>query len=1061
MKFPAIILLCGLFSFAAFAQTAKPKPTPPKSTSPTKNTKKQPSAGKQTQTKAKPDDKKTKSTVSKSNTAPKSAKANSKASASTKKPLVKPPTKAALSKNNPAAPNPATNSQSLPEPDVNEDDASAEFEKAIAIAEAPERIAALKGFIKAYSTSNRVPDAQAMIVTVWSQLGNDRLTAGDAAAAFEYYEAAVKDAPEPVPDALFLDTLAKFAANLYFRGARAQGVEIARAIEEKSKATVSQLLSIATFYMSVENGSEARRIAERAIKLDRTSSPAYQTLGLANRIDFLLEESAAAYAQALQIEPESLTARRGLAEMKRSLGKSGEAVTLYREILAKDEADLPARTGLVLALFDSGNRSEAESEMARSLEANPGNVILLAGAAYWYAIQGEGDQAVGLAQKALAADPRFIWSHIALARGYLAQRNPTSAEKTLLAARRYGNFPTLEYEIASARVAGGFYREAAEELAKSFSVKNGVVSTKLGGRVLRSSKDFAALVGFERRASIFAPTPADGPDNSAQMAALLELKQELDQTTPNPEAVAKTANDFVNGEDTMKVHRLIYASSQLLNKNVALPTIIELTKAAPAFLDAGLDVADPSAAVMASELYESRTLAALRGEYIGAPFVPRQTLSGILRGRIEEINGWTNYQMEKPDQASIHLKRAVSVLPVDSAWWRSSTWRLGTSLLLEGKNNEALDMYVRSYKSQPGPLRYSAIESLYKRINGHTMGLEKQIGPNPNQPVSTEAVAQQRTQVTPPIPIALTVAEPTPEVAAAVLPKPESSPAQAEEPVPMRLTEDPKTILATAPSPTPTPTPEQIATSVSPDPTPKSEPTEAPKAVIEASPTPTPEPSPEPIPAATPESTPISTPESTPVATPEKPAPTPTPDGPPAPSKTPELVETQSIKLADNTNGLFPPVIIPIPRQENTRQPGNRVAEARPTASPTPGVAPSLISELPEDRATSTTRPRVVIDDPLEKAAIAPCKLTLSEENITLQGGGDLAVIVGRTDDGDLDGLTAVSGSPRDVYVRREAIAGVRSRALFVLRSANANPGEFQVTFTLPCGTRKATVVVR
>src|SRR5207245_5534358 len=116
------------------------------------------------------------------------------------------------------------------------------------------------------------------------------------------------------------------------------------------------------------------------------------------------------------------------------------------EILAKDDANLPARTGLVLSLFDAGKRADAEAELTRSLEANPGNVILLAGAAYWYAAHDEGEKAVELAQKAIAGDPRFIWSHIALARGYLSENKPAIAERTLFAARRYGNFPTLEYE---------------------------------------------------------------------------------------------------------------------------------------------------------------------------------------------------------------------------------------------------------------------------------------------------------------------------------------------------------------------------------------------------------------------------------------------------------------------------------------------------------------------------------------------------------------------------------------------------------------------------------------
>jgi len=247
--------------------------------------------------------------------------------------------------------------------------------------------------------------------------------------------------------------------------------------------------------------------------------------------------------------------------MKRSLGSPDEAVALYREILDKDAANLPAHTGLILALFDTGKRSDAETELAKSLEANPGNVILLAGTAYWYAAHNAGDKAVEFAQKSIAVDPRFIWAHIALARGLTAQKKPIEAEKVLLAARAYGNFPTLEYEIASARLAAGFYRDAAEELAKSFSVHDGVVHTNLGGRISADSKNFTELIGAERRASIFEPTAADDPENAERLGALLELKQELDSATPNANTASRAADAFARGDDKMKVHRQIFQTN--------------------------------------------------------------------------------------------------------------------------------------------------------------------------------------------------------------------------------------------------------------------------------------------------------------------------------------------------------------------------------------------------------------------------------------------------------------------------------------------------------------------
>lgn len=582
-----------------------------------------------------------------------------------------------------------------------------------------------------------------MLSSTQAVLGNEKLAAGETEAALKLILAAVKDAPTPIPNQLFTETLGKIPGNLYFRNLRDEAIEIANILESKAATNFAQLLNIAGFHLSIENGSEARRVAENVIKLDANSAAAYQTLGLANRIDFKLDESASAYAKATELDPESLTALRGLAEMKRSLGLSDEAVDLYREILAKSDVNVSARTGLVLALFDAGKRAEAETEMTKALETNPNNVMLLAGAAYWYAASNEGSRAVELAQKAIDLDPRFIWSHIALARGHLNRNQPALAERTLLAARKYGNFPTLEYEIASARLSAGLYREAIEVLSKSFSIKDGNIQVKLGRRVPAEAADFTQLIGIERRASLFTPKAADSSDNANQLKALLEFSQELGSTSPKSDSTVAAAENFMQGDDNMKLHRQIFVASELLDKKVALSKVVEITKAAQTNLEKGLDVADPATAVMATELYEDRSIALANGRYVSVPNVPRLTLSVVLRGRIEEIAGWASFQLDDPGQAVVHLKRAVGILPTDSAWWRSSTWRLGTALAASGNDSEAIEAYINSYKSStPDVIRYNTIESLYKRLKGNTEGLVERIGPNPSTQTDSATVAQ-------------------------------------------------------------------------------------------------------------------------------------------------------------------------------------------------------------------------------------------------------------------------------------------------------------------------------
>lgn len=1066
MRFLAILSLVGLTLLPAFTQTTeRPKSGPPKVVKKTV-------AGKTSASRPKP------------TATPAKKPASSKTAGTT------------ASKPKPKAP------VGPPKPDE-----KTEWERASTVADTLARVAALQKFNGMFPKSARHQDSLALIAATRSEMGNSKIVGGDIDAAIVLFRAAVTDAPKPLPDQLFTESLSKFPTNLFFRGERGAAFEIAKILEEKADTNADQLLNLASFYMSVESGAEARRVAEKAIALAPASSAAYQSLGLANRIDFQLDESANAYAKALELEPDSLSARRGLAEMKRSLGKADDAVTLYREILAKDDANLPAQTGLVLALFDAEKRAEAEAELAKLLAANPANVILLAGTAYWYAAHNEGEKAVEFAQKSIAADPRFIWSHVALARGLMVQKKPIEAEKVLLAARRYGNFPTLEYEIASARLAAGFYRDAADELAKSFSVKDGVVHTNLGGRVPRDAKNITELVGPERRASIFAPTAADDPENAARLTALLELKQQMDSATPNADFAARAADAFIRGDDKMKVHRQIFAASQLLDKKVALPKVVEIAKATVENIDAGLDVTYAASAVLASELYENRVIAATRGEYVNVPDVSRFTLSSILRGRVEEISGWALYEMDSPAESVIRLKRAVSVLPVDSAWWRSGMWRLGSALALSGKDAEALDAYIKCYKSgSPDAVRYNAIESIYTRVNGNTLGLENKIGAKPapvaaivqkaEQKPATEVKAETPAEIktepvtsaTPELAEQKTVPKPIPEVKidAAAPVKTETLAVATPEPTPTKAADQ-----KAEPKSTPEPKIEtlaQTATTVVVAATPDAK-TDIPKTETGTTDTTSRKPDPKPTPAIAAE-TPAKT-RTAPVTTaspevnidPPKAEPTPvaTPEAKADPPKSaPEISKIAvekpkeagtDIKPANSTKELFPPVVISIPppdlgktvtRENSTKTEPSHTPDV--TGSPDAASPPTKIPGKKFEVAANTgdQRQRIVDTKPDPAPEIKPCTLTASEESLSLKNGGsDLAVIIGIEGDGELEGLTAVSGSPKNISVHREAIEGMTSRAIFVIKSICPNVGIYQVSFELPCGKKEILVKVR
>ncbi|MDQ6788125.1 MAG: hypothetical protein M3033_15075 [Acidobacteriota bacterium] len=899
-----------------------------------------------------------------------------------------------------------------------------EFEQASAQTDAAERLNSLKKFVTDFPKSAEQTRALELIAATRAQIADEKIRAGDAAGGIELFKLAVRDAPAPISDRLFADVILQIPNNLFFGGERAAAAAVAEMIEKKVEGSAKQLLGLATFYLAIENADEAKRLAEKALAIEPNLPAAYQTLGLANRLNFNLEEAASAYTKALELDANSTVSRRSLAEMQRALGKSDEAVELYREILSKDAADASAQNGLILSLFDAGKKPEAETEMTKSLAENPNNLFLLVGASYWYAAHNDGARAIELAQKAVAAEPRFVWGYIALARGHLHENHFLEAERALLAARSYGNFPTLDYELASARLAAGFYREAAQELSKNFVVKDDLVATKLGGRVEKQAKTFTDLISLERQASIFEPTAADNAENSQTLKSLLDFYQKLESSGATDAEVSDAADKFLNGNDKMKLHRRLFVADRLLEKKKALPKVTELMKAAVGEVDGALDVPNPAAAVLADELFESRARAIAKNELVIVPTVPRQTLSNILRGRIEEISGRALYDDNKPAAAVVRLKRAVSILPEKSAWWYSSMWRLGSALQADGQPKEALDAYIKGYAVNDASTaaKRIIIEGLYQQVNGSLDGLDAKIGAKP-ETVALNSPAQTGQTET----VAPTVEKQNPIVE-------NVSKGEAVAPPSVEVKPAPEVSAKVESTPLPTPVAPTVA---EPKPTPETTITATSSSKVQ----PTPEITPAPEPEAKTETKTI--------------------------AKQTEIVKNPPAEndSAKTQKPLFEPVIITVPKPEvpTKTKTDARAEENPPSIKPEDKTADPTGKTTDENLSSGSVRPRIVAD--ANQTAEAPkCALTVSQENVSLlNNGGNLGIFVGfEGETGDVKGITVSSSSPKDIKVVFEPEIGASSnRMFFIIKSVSANTGVYTVTFESPCGQKEVNVKVR
>ena len=630
-----------------------------------------------------------------------------------------------------AARPPASDRKNAP---ANPEDEKEEVELTLTLP-ADKRIDALKAFVASHPQSVAVPRANELIVVARAVLGDQKLQAGDTEGGLEQFRLALAEAPSDMPDRLFIEVIARIPTNLFVRGQRAAAIEAAHQAEALAKLNPKRLLAVTGFYLGIEDASEAGRVAELALQGAPDSAAAHQALGAARHIGLRLEEAESEYARALALDPKSAGARIALADLRRAAGKTAEALALYREQLQIDPKDNSARVGVVLSLLELGSKDEADQELNSALQDKEQVVKLplLVGAAYWFLAHNEPVRGLELAQKAVELEPRYSWAQIALARALVANKRPQEAERSLRFVRQFSHFPTLDYELASMLAAVGLYDDAAAELARSFTLKDGQIETRLAGRYAAHATGFIELLAPERRAAIYQSRPADTEANAKMLKALLALNSALNPLEGRPaseDELAAIAQDFTAGNDAMRTFRQIYVADQLVRKRVALSTVIDLMDQATAGVEAALSAPTATLAVQPDEYRDIRNRALVQGGTPSIPDAPREALSGLLRGRIEDLAGLALFNLDKSAEAVVRLRRAISAAPEGTPLWRSALWHLGAALEANGKNDQALLYYIKSYLAgPPDPARRSVIENVYKKVNGTLDGLDDKIGP--------------------------------------------------------------------------------------------------------------------------------------------------------------------------------------------------------------------------------------------------------------------------------------------------------------------------------------------
>jgi tetratricopeptide (TPR) repeat protein len=530
------------------------------------------------------------------------------------------------------------------------------------------------------------------------------------------------------------------------------------------------------------------------------------------------------------VDPNSRVARNSLADLNRGIGKPEEALALYTEQLKIDSKDKTAATGTVLSLLDLGRTDEANARLDSALAEDPRNLALLTGAAYWFVAHEKFDKGFEFARKAVEIEPRYTWAHVALARSFTGLKRPLDAERSLRYARQYGKFPTLNYELASVLSSMALYDEALDVLRESFVVTGGQIQTRLAGRFPAANENFIDLLAPERRASIYQNTVADSKANAKILKDLLVFANALtpasDSQKIDEAAAVAAAREFASGSDQRRTFRQSYASSRLMRNGLGFEAAFELAEEAKKAAADGLDIPVLSLAVQADEFRELRAKAIASGNVPDVADAPHSILGDIIRGRGDDLMGWSLFNQGKYEPALTLLKTAVAGLPNGTPAWRTATWHLGAALEQSGNDAAALENYILSYKAgSTDTIRRATIEQVYKRVNGSLQGLDEKIGatsvaaaPPTTAPANASpeptAVASPSTQTSNSDKPAS--AEPTP-----TSPNPDKSPT----PAPSETSKPGET--NTAPTTVPSPSPEPVPTATAPA-NPTTTPTESP-----------------------------------------------------------------------------------------------------------------------------------------------------------------------------------------------------------------------------------------
>lgn len=271
-------------------------------------------------------------------------------------------------------------------------------------------------------------------------------------------------------------TLAAVASYNLSVGTAAAALEAAQKAVE-AQATPATLAVLARAQIRSNDGPTALKTADSALAMGATDAVAHEARGIVLAGMGLVNESAAAFRRALELDPKLTRARAGLAILLASAGKGTDAVAEAKRATEADptSAEAFAALGAAILAENPKNWGEAIAHAQQGAFLNPRSPVVQYVVGKTFESNANFDQALSAYKKALETDPGYSPARLALVHVRVMQGDNTAvlAEAQALVREMPMNGEG-RFLLGRALMRAGSYAEALPELERAASLAPGL-----------------------------------------------------------------------------------------------------------------------------------------------------------------------------------------------------------------------------------------------------------------------------------------------------------------------------------------------------------------------------------------------------------------------------------------------------------------------------------------------------------------------------------------------------------------------------------------------------------